>query len=270
MEEEVINEIPREDLDFLSSVMEEQHKEIPENSKSLIVDESTSRFSGAVWYNKIQEKNVILAGIGGIGSWVALLLSRLHINNLTMYDDDYVEAVNMAGQLYSRNQIKDTKVAAIANTIYNYSNFSRYTCRSVKYDSSCYTSDIMICGFDNMAARKVFFKSWLKHVRASKDPSKCLFIDGRLNAEEFQVLAIKGDDEGTITKYNAEWLFDDREVEEAVCSYKQTTFMSNMIASVMVNIFVNFVANECAPIYPRDVPFFTSYSADTMFTKTIL
>ena len=110
----------------------------------------------------------------------------------------------------------------------------------------------------------------MHHVEGKQDKEKCLFIDGRLNAEEFQVLAIQGNDERAIKEYKEKWLFNDSEVEEAVCSYKQTTFMANMSASVMVNIFVNFVANECNPIFPRDVPFFTSYSADTMFTKTIL
>lgn len=48
--------------------------------------------------------------------------------------------------------------------------------------------------------------------------------------------------------------------------------MANMIASVMVNVFVNFAANNSdpAPVIPRDIPFFISYSADTMFTKVEL
>jgi hypothetical protein len=44
--------------------------------------------------------------------------------------------------------------------------------------------------------------------------------------------------------------------------------MANMIASVMVNLFVNFVANQCDPLVPRDLPFYTSYSAETMYYKT--
>lgn len=40
---------------------------IPENSGSLSVAEETSRFSGASWFNAIQKKTIILAGLGGIG-----------------------------------------------------------------------------------------------------------------------------------------------------------------------------------------------------------
>ena len=130
-------------------------------------------------------------------------------------------------------------------------------------------TDIMICGFDNMEARKIFFNVWSTHVASytPEERKKCLFIDGRLAAEEFQVITIQGDDERALLRYSSEWLFSDAEADATVCSYKQTTFMANMIASIMVNTFVNFVANECNPIMPRDVPFLVSYSADTMFFK---
>ena len=129
----------------------------------------------------------------------------------------------------------------------------------------------MICGFDNMAARSTFYEKWkqkvLSYPAGSDNRKKCLFIDGRLAAEEFQVLSIQGDDERAMVEYENKWLFSDSEAEETICSYKQTTFMANMIASVMVNVFVNFVANQCGPIIDRDVPFFISYDASTMFTK---
>lgn len=40
---------------------------IPLNSPTLLIDESTSRFSGTEWYNEIQKARVIIAGVGGIG-----------------------------------------------------------------------------------------------------------------------------------------------------------------------------------------------------------
>lgn len=43
--------------------------------------------------------------------------------------------------------------------------------------------------------------------------------------------------------------------------------MANMIGSIMVNLFVNFVANEVAENL-RDLPFFTSYVGDSMMFKT--
>lgn len=244
---------------------------IPVNSNTLLVDESTSRFSSAEWYDKVREQRIVLAGLGGIGSYVAFLLSRLKPAAIYMYDPDIVETVNMSGQLYSSNNIGNFKINAIYNMMQLYSGFYNGVARARRYDSASVRKNIMICGFDNMEARKVFYESWLSRVREydqrDLDASHLLFIDGRLAAEEFQVFAITGDNKEAMKKYKEEWLFADEEAEETLCSYKQTTFMANMIGSVMVNIFVNHVANQCDPIFPRDVPFMTSYDASTMYFK---
>lgn len=250
-------------------IEETVHHEIPENSQTLTVDETTSRFSGAIWYSAIQKKTVILAGVGGIGSYVGFLLGRLKPESLFIYDPDIVEAVNMSGQLYGRDDIGSSKVFSLSRMVNKYADYNRIVAFQEMFTAESEPADIMICGFDNMAARKVFYRKWLLHIsnKPKEERKNCLFIDGRLAAEEFQVFAIQGDDVRAQRTYEDKWLFSDYQAEETICSYKQTTFMANMIASVMVNIFVNFVANECAPLVPRDVPFMTSYTADTMFFK---
>lgn len=277
MEDEVVNELVSQVSNQVTDSVEEEndmeinpnHQEIPENSGSLLVDETTSRFSGAIWYNAIQKKIITLAGVGGIGSYVGFLLGRLKPESLFIYDPDIVESVNMSGQLYGLNDIGFFKVTSLSNMISNYSGYGRVTAFQERFTDQSEPTDIMICGFDNMEARKVFFTKWYEHTMSlpETERNRCLFIDGRLAAEEFQVFAIQGDDVRAQCIYKDKWLFSDYQAEETVCSYKQTTFMANMIASVMVNIFVNFVANECNPIVPRDVPFLTSYTADTMFFK---
>lgn len=268
---EVEIEEPEEEEEEESNeeIEETVHHEIPENSQTLTVDETTSRFSGAIWYSAIQKKTVILAGVGGIGSYVGFLLGRLKPESLFIYDPDIVEAVNMSGQLYGRDDIGSSKVFSLSRMVSKYADYNRIVAFQERFTAESEPADIMICGFDNMAARKVFYRKWLLHInnKPKEERKNCLFIDGRLAAEEFQVFAIQGDDVRAQRIYEDKWLFSDYQAEETICSYKQTTFMANMIASVMVNIFVNFVANECDPLVPRDVPFLTSYTADTMFFK---
>ena len=256
---------------MLAAAMDEVHHEIPENSQTITVDETTSRFSGAIWYEEIQKQTVTLAGIGGIGSYVGFLLGRLKPQRLIIYDPDRVETVNMSGQLYGRSDVGSYKSTALANMIGDYADYNNIVALTQRFEDNSEATDIMICGFDNMAARRTFYEKWKQKVLSypadSDNRKKCLFIDGRLAAEEFQVLSIQGDDERAMMEYENKWLFSDSEAEETICSYKQTTFMANMIASVMVNVFVNFVANFCGPIIDRDVPFFISYDASTMFTK---
>lgn len=263
-------ELSEEEQAILDQAVEDAHQEIPTNSATLLVDEATSRFSSAIWYENIQKKTVTLAGVGGIGSYVGFLLARMKPAFMFIYDDDIVEAVNMSGQLYGQSDLGRPKVSALAGMIRNYAGYGNVFAMTERFTNESEASDIMICGFDNMAARRLFFNKWVNHVQSKPEEERknCLFIDGRLAAEEFQILCIKGDDEYNINRYNNEFLFSDAEADVTICSYKQTTFCANMIASYMVNLFVNFCANQCEPIIDRDLPFLTTYNAETMYLKT--
>lgn len=64
---EVTADITRQDITDISAVVEEANNDeilqkIPQED-----NESTSRFSSAIWYDKIQQQTIILAGLGGIG-----------------------------------------------------------------------------------------------------------------------------------------------------------------------------------------------------------
>lgn len=244
--------------------------EIPKNSETLLISEETSRFNSAIWFNKTRKQDVTIAGLGGIGSYVVFMLSRLDVNTMTLYDPDKVERVNLSGQLYNSNQIGDYKVDAAANMIANYSNYYSFVAKHEKLDENSMISKVTICGFDNMKARKDAFRNWTNFVARlpEEERGECLFIDGRLAAEELQVFCIKGDDTDGERRYEP-YLFSDSQAAPTVCSYKQTTFMANMIGSIIVNLFINFVANQCNPLIDRDLPFYTEYNAETMYFKTI-
>ena len=263
--ESILN--PEEEA-LLNQVLENEHNEIPLNSPTLLIDETTSRFTDAIWYNKIKEQLITIAGVGGIGSHVAFLVSRLKPARITLYDPDNVETVNMSGQLYGTMDIGYSKVSRISYFMRQYSEYYSTIAHQSRFVATTIPDNILICGFDNMSARRAAFEAWKNKLKVSRGlEDKFLFIDGRLAAEELQVLSIQGNDERAIKEYEEKWLFDDSEAEETVCSYKQTSFMADMIASIMVNVLVNFVANMCNPIIDRDVPFFISYDASTMFTK---
>lgn len=241
---------------------------IPANSDTILMDETMARFSSAMWFEEIQKKTIVLAGIGGIGSYVGFLLSRMKPKALFIYDDDRVETVNMSGQLYGSFDVGLNKVEALRKFMSSYSGYEGVFAIPNKFTDECEACDIMICGFDNMSVRKVYYNKWLSHV-TSKSPEErkhCLFIDGRLSAEELQVLCIRGDDTYNLKRYSDNFLFSDEEADATVCSYKQTSYMANMIGSIIVNLFTNFVANEVTEGI-RDLPFFTSYDGESMMFK---
>lgn len=276
MEEHLENEATTEadgEEDIETPMQEETPSEealIPLNSPTLLIDDSTSRFSGAEWYNEIQRQRIIVGGCGGIGSNLIFQLARMIPANITIYDDDDVELVNMAGQLYSYNDIGKAKVNAIADMVSSYTSMRQVNAIKERFTSSTEAGNIMICGFDNMRARKTFFNSWVEHLngKTEEEKTKCLYMDGRLDISTLQILCIRGDDDYNIARYQSEFLFSDYEAEQTICSMKQTTYLACMIGSLMVNLFTNFVAGTLNPILPYDLPFFTEYDAQNMIFKT--
>jgi hypothetical protein len=243
--------------------------EIAPIDTNYLIAEETSRFSSAIWFDKIKSKNVILAGLGGIGSYIAFLLARVDINSLTLFDNDRVETVNLSGQLYKIQDLNQLKTTATIDNITSFANYRKAIAKGL-YTNESSASDIMICGFDNMAARTLFFNNWKRHLELeTTNKESCLYIDGRLSADELQIFCIQGSDNRAIKEYQNNALFLDSEGEATICSFKQTTFMANLIGSFIVNLFINFVANECDPLITKDIPYYTEYKADTMYLKTI-
>ena len=238
------------------------------NPESSNIRDNTSRFSGAIWYEAIHEKTVTLAGLGGIGSYVGFLLARMNPAAMYIYDDDVVETANMSGQLYSNSDVGERKASALARKMSQYSLYGSVYAYNTRFTEESNASDIMICGFDSMSSRSTFFEKWLERVNEKDEEGKkhCLFIDGRLAAEELQVYCFTGDNQWAINEYrNA--LFSDDQADPTVCSYKQTSYMANMIGSIIVNLFTNFVANEMLGFLGRELPFLTTYDGITMQLK---
>ena len=166
-----------------TTIPEQSHDRIPTNSETITIDMSTSRFSSAVWFNKVQEKTITLAGLGGVGSYTAFLLSRMKPYQIVIYDDDTVELANMSGQFYSVRDLSKTKAQAMTAMMHDYSSYYLITSFNERFTENSSPTDIMICGFDNMYARRIFYNVWKHHVmKMPKELRKhCLFIDGRIN-----------------------------------------------------------------------------------------
>lgn len=241
----------------------------PENQPFVneVVRETTARFSGAVWYDRVQSQTICVGGQGGISSWFTFLVARMHPASIYTFDPDRVERVNLAGQLFSTDDVGMYKGDAIARTVIKFSEYRSVFSVTERYDSESMAANIMVCGFDNMQARKVFFNNWKRHISCLSEEGKknCLFIDGRLAAESLQVYCIVGDSSWDISEYESHCLFSDEEADETVCSLKQTAFMANIIGGIMANLFVNFCANLCGGC--RTIPFLTTYEADQMYMK---
>lgn len=249
--------------------VEEQHNTFDNISGDNIATDIGSRFSGAAWFEAMQNTKIIVAGCGGIGSWFTLLAARANPESIQLFDADNVESANLSGQLFGLEHVGMNKANALASIVQNYCNYNRVEVFNIFYTGRTrQVGPIMVCGFDNMAARKVYFNKWKEYAQSHTN-ERCLYIDGRLNAEQFQVFCITGDRPDLMAKYEEDWLFDDSEADGVLCSYKQTSYCAAMIGGMMNNLLVNFIFNGGNNIlYPRDLPFLTVYEADQLFLRT--
>ena len=78
----------------------------PEKLKEKDRNQKTVRFSDAHWYSPGIE--VLIGGVGGIGSHLAYYLGRQECE-LYIYDMDLISEVNIGGQLYPVNKLLEKK-----------------------------------------------------------------------------------------------------------------------------------------------------------------
>lgn len=245
------NEVP------IETPVEESIEDITEETQ---ISAQYNRFKGADWFEIVQEQNVILAGLGGIGSWVSLFLSRLGPKTISLYDDDRFEAHNLSGQAFRINNLGRFKVEEAASIAIDFSNYTKSYAFNSKYTERCSTSKIMICGFDNMGARKLFYNKWKESI-IPEESHEYLFIDGRLTADMFQLFCIQGNDTYVQDEYERNWLFEDKDADETDCTFRQTSHIAAMLGTYITTYFTNFCSNLSPDNFPKRIPWFMEYNS---------
>lgn len=218
-----------------------------------------NRFKDAPWFQTLGAEQCIVGGAGGISSWLCLLLARAGFK-IMVYDFDTIEHHNLGGQFYGISDIHKLKVNALKDRIAEMGADYRIEAIPERFDEFAMVHKYMFSGFDNMQARTVMFEMWYeKQVLKSANRADNIFIDGRLLAEQMQIFCITGDNQYSIDKYRKEYLFDDSEVEDGPCSFKQTTHAATIIAGLMTGFFTNHITNIREGKVIRTIPFYTEY-----------
>ena len=226
--------------------------------------EQRSRFKDLPWFGKYDQPISVL-GCGGIGSWVVFFLTRAGFK-VRVIDNDEIEYHNIGGQLFSPTQIGMKKVDAIKKNVNYFSQeYVTATCEFINYENFVPT-DIVISCFDNMQARKDAFTKW-RDITMENQNSKSLFMDGRLNAEYYEIFSVPGDKPVRKDLYFNTDLFDDADVEDLPCTAKQTSHMASSIASSMVTILTNWITNNYSDSARRVVPYKIRHSGHMLLTQ---
>lgn len=225
------------------------------------MEQQFNRFKDAIWFNQEIPEVVFVGGAGGIGSWLTFLLSRAGMKAV-LFDFDKIEEHNIGGQLFKENHIGMYKVTAVSNIVSEFCG-STISTFAAKVDENTTSHYFMFSAFDNMQARKDLFTVWKKSHEIC--PVTPIFIDGRLLAEQLQIFCVTPEN---MEEYEKEHLFDDSEVEDAPCTFRQTSHSAAMIASLMVAFFTNHITNIYEREVIRNVPFYYEYFIPLNITET--
>ncbi|MEN6564894.1 MAG: sulfur carrier protein ThiS adenylyltransferase ThiF [Veillonellales bacterium] len=109
-------------------------------------------------HKKVKEGRIAIAGLGGLGSNIAIMLARTGIGHLHLLDFDVVEPSNLNRQAYKIKHLGLPKARALAEEIYETNPFVSVTAEALRLTEEnipeLLAEDSIICeAFDTPAAK---------------------------------------------------------------------------------------------------------------------
>jgi len=185
----------------------------------------------------ILETPITVIGAGAIGSEVTVKLAKMGFNNITVFDDDEVDTVNLNSQFYRFRDIGKMKVEALAEIVEDFANVQiqpigmRYTIDMKPREG------IVISAVDSMTARTILFE---KHKGLG---STSLVIDSRMGAEQFLFYAYRPVYEDDCLSY-AKSLYSDEDSVAEPCTAKATTYCVSQISALVCGTVKQFLTKQ--------------------------
>ena len=183
---------------------------------------------------------IAIAGAGGIGGYLAGQLYEYGLNrrqfdfagmDITVYDDDTVDASNLLHQNFSEAELGQKKAKLIADRYYLTAELSRMTVEDfAKYD-------VIFCCVDNMVFRKKLYEYGWSH------PNNIFWIDGRCSSRNIGLF----NSQLGKTELSSE-LNDSVASSGCLLAHDKEAKVSHVtpltIASMMTQAFLNYLRKE--------------------------
>lgn len=173
---------------------------------------------------EILGERITIIGAGAIGGWTTLALAKMGFCNLTVYDFDTVDMVNMNSQLYRLKDIGRAKVLALKDIVEEFTGV-QITAIDKPYQSGKFNG-IVIAAVDSMAVRHTIFtehEDW---------PMTRALIDPRMGAEQALLYVLRPGLRGDCEAYEKTLYSDSQAVQER-CTAKATIYTANLLSGLV-------------------------------------
>jgi hypothetical protein len=192
-------------------------------------------------YNVPSYFNVGIVGAGGIGAMTALVLSKMGVVQMTVWDDDEVSPVNIPTQLHPVSDVGKLKVTSLQETLEHFSDeilFTSFPDR-VGLGMSVSGFSLFISAVDSITARQDIWGV------VSSSHHIDFYLDMRMAARQYQHFLVDLRDPRAAANYD-ELLMSLREddVDEVPCTEKATFFCGAMASGHAGNVLCNILRNE--------------------------
>jgi len=131
--------------------------------------------------------SVTLIGTGGIGAITAIVLSKMGVETIALYDPDIVDDVNLPTQFFRLDDLTDFKVDAAGLAVEEFSDDTTVIANAHRVDSQTnpleLSANVIISAVDSIQSRKDIWKV------AREAWFEC-YLDARMAAETFQLYAV--------------------------------------------------------------------------------
>jgi hypothetical protein len=195
----------------------------------------TNRFlrnKGLINQSKLDELMII--GLGGIGSSVVTYASIMGFDKLLGYDYDTLEEHNLSTCVYEHKYLGMSKAEAASHTVESFQGNADFEDNAFIMGKEMSTKVIM-CP-DNMGTRKDIYKQW------SMNPNREFLIDLRMGALAMEIITVTPEND----EFMNSWLPDHKMTEEE-CTMKHTIFTSAIVAGLGLSQVFNLL--ERKPYY---------------------
>jgi molybdopterin/thiamine biosynthesis adenylyltransferase len=155
----------------------------------------------------------------------ALVLAKMGVAHLVIYDGDVVSDVNMPTQLHRLSDLGRMKVFGVEEVIQTFSDDTTVYPVDARVTANLSLSGtIVISAVDSISARKDIWK-------ATYRGSCAWYLDARMSAEEFHLHVVNMNNPAQVQKYDRMIREeDDSKIPEIPCTAKATIFCAAMAA----------------------------------------
>lgn len=177
------------------------------------------------WFDPTSiEARLTVIGAGGIGSLFTVMAGKLGLGEITIYDDDMVEAHNLPNQFFDMKDIGVPKVNSLGSTV------DRFTIADVierdeRVDADTRLSGLIVSGVDSMAARKDIAQA----VHASRFAVP-RYWDARIGGEKILIFSVNPRDPQEWRDYE-KTLYSDEDAQEDPCTRRSVIDVMGHVGS---------------------------------------